>query len=86
MKAFNTITKLAVILFIVVGLISCRQEPPSYAMMDETVYDIVSDREVVDEIAPESPMQEVVVISTDAPYWMVVSCPKWVKVDTYSSV
>lgn len=81
MKAFNTISKLAVILFIVVGLISCRQEPPSYAMMDETVYDIVSDREVVDEIAPESPMQEVVVISTDAPYWMVVSCPKWVKVE-----
>ena len=56
---------------------SCKdKEDPQ---TNNKVYVITADRESVTGIAAESPSEEVIVITTDAPYWMITSSPAWVK-------
>ena len=86
MHTMKTIRILTLILLIGVTVVSCQQDAASYAMMSEEVYSIDSDRLSVNEVGAESPTQEVILISTEAAYWMVVSAPKWVKVEPMTGV
>ena len=55
---------------------SCKEKE---SPVDNKVFEITADRQSVTDILAESPADEVVVITTDAPYWMITTSPSWVK-------
>ena len=66
----KNITKIALFLlaFLVVA-VSCKKEEPKYK--------ITADREAVTDVPANTPGVEVIVVTTDAPYW-ILQTPDWV--------
>ena len=60
-----------------VAAISCNKAEP--------VYTITADRNAVSDVAANAPGAEVIIVTTDAPYW-IVTTPDWVKADPVSGV
>lgn len=54
--------------------------------LDETVYPLSVDREVIRDVAANNPGDEVVVITTDAPYWIVTTSVDWITPDMTQGV
>ncbi len=75
MKTFAKIT-LTLLLGAAVA-VSCKKEEPSYT--------ITADRVAVADIAANNPGAEAIVITTDAPYW-ILQAPEWVKADPVTGV
>ena len=50
---------------------SCKEEP---------VYTITADRASISDVVANAPGVEVIVVTTDAPYW-IVTTPSWIKAD-----
>lgn len=59
-----------------IAFVSCKEKEPQTT---DEVYAITADRQSVADIAADSPSDEIVVITTDAPYWMITASPAWVK-------
>ncbi len=74
----NTISKITLTLLIgAAALVSCKKEAPKYT--------ITADRTDVSNIAAKSPSAEVIVVTTDAPYW-IIQVPEWMKADPATGV
>ena len=75
MKTFKKIT-LALLLGAAVA-VSCKQTEPTYT--------ITADRVTISDVAANAPGAEVIVVKTDAPYW-IVTTPDWIKADPTTGV
>lgn len=74
----KTITKITLSLLIGAAVaVSCKKEEPTYT--------ITADRTAVADIAANNPGAEAIVITTDAPYW-ILQTPEWVKADPVTGV
>jgi hypothetical protein len=62
-----------------IAFVSCDNKESNGT--DDKVFKITADRQSVTDIAAENPGEEVVVITTDAPYWMITSSPAWITAD-----
>ena len=70
-------TRYLIILALLLTAVSCKREEPSYT--------ITADRDAVSDVVANSPGTEVIVVTTDAPYW-IVTTPDWVKADPTTGV
>ena len=74
----KTLKQTALVLLLGAAMaVSCKQAEPTYT--------ITSDRVTVNDVAANSPGAEVIVITTDAPYW-IVTTPTWIKADPTTGV
>ena len=74
----KTITKITLTLLLGAAVaVSCKKEEP--------VYTITADRNAVADVPANSPGAEVIVVTTDAPYW-ILQTPDWVKADPVTGV
>ncbi len=74
----KNITKIALFLLaFLVAAVSCKKEEPKYK--------ITADREAVTDVPANTPGVEVIVVSTDAPYW-ILQTPDWVTADPVTGV
>lgn len=78
MKAFNRIT--FALLFGAAVTVSCNTKEQG-----GSAYTITADRTAVNDVAANAPGTEVVVVTTDAPYWIVLT-PDWIKADPTTGV
>jgi hypothetical protein len=76
-RFFNTI--MALLLGAVVA-VSCGETEKQ-----ETIYTITTDRTAISDVAANAPGAEVLVVTTDAPYW-IITTPDWVKADPVTGV
>ena len=74
MKTLVKITSLAALSALLLTGCQKKQLPGLY----DTVYPITVDRETIRDVAANAPGDEVVVIKTDAPYWIVTSSVSWI--------
>ena len=63
-----------------VMMVSCQKKE-----QEQTVYTITVDRAAITDVAANNPGVEALVITTDAPYW-VLTAPEWVTPDTKQGV
>ena len=77
MKAFKC---LLTVLLGAVMVISCKEKE-----QEKKVYTITVDRAAITDVAANNPGVEALVITTDAPYW-VLTAPEWVTPDTKQGV
>ena len=74
----KTITKITLSLLLGAAVaVSCKKEEPTYT--------ITADRVSVADIVANNPGAEAIVITTDAPYW-ILQTPEWVKADPVTGV
>lgn len=74
----KTIAKITLSLLLGAAVaVSCKKEEPTYT--------ITADRVSVADIVANNPGAEAIVITTDAPYW-ILQTPEWVKADPVTSV
>lgn len=74
----KTITKITLSLLVGAAVaVSCKQEEPTYT--------ITADRTEVTDIAATTPGEEVIVVTTDAPYW-ILQTPEWVTANPVTGV
>ena len=74
----NTISKITLTLVLgAAAALSCKQETVAYKFS--------VDRDAVSDIAANSPGAETIVVTTDAPYW-ILQTPEWVKADPVTGV
>ena len=74
----NTYKKITMALLLGAAVaVSCQQQEPTYT--------ITADRVTVSDVAANAPGAEVVVVTTDAPYW-IVTTPDWIKADPVTGV
>ena len=74
----KTITKITLSLLVGAAVaVSCKKEEPTYT--------ITADRTEVTDIAATTPGEEVIVVTTDAPYW-ILQTPEWVTANPVTGV
>ena len=78
MKVFNRIT--FALLFGAAVTVSCNTKEQG-----GSAYTITADRTAVNDVAANAPGTEVLVVTTDAPYWIVLT-PDWIKADPTTGV
>lgn len=74
----NTLLILSTLLSFVLFASSCNED-------EKVVYTISADRLTITDVAAQNPAEEVLVITTDAPYW-IVQAPNWVTPDAITGV
>lgn len=52
---------------------------------EELTYTITADRTVIKDVLANNPGRESIVVTTDAPYW-IVTTPEWVEADPVTGV
>lgn len=82
MKTLFKITILSLLSALLLSGCQKKQLPGLY----DTVYPLIVDRDAIRDVAANAPGDEVVIVKTDAPYWIVTTTADWITPDVTHGV